>query len=376
MKQWNIEICDVTLRDGEQTPGVTFTCEEKMDIANLLDAVGVEIIEAGFPVVSENERECVTAIANMGLDARVCCLARALKPDIDAALDCGVDLVSIFIATSDLHIRHKYRKTREELVDDAVAMVEYALDHGVQVRFAAEDASRTDIAVLKDYYRRGEEVGATYLSFADTVGCLLPFEVEQIVTELVKDLHNPLCMHCHNDLGCATANTVTAGAFGAFQLHTTANGIGERAGNAPLEEVAVALRLKGGVEKYNLSHLMELSRLVEKYSGMEIARNKAIVGEHAFAHESGIHIAAILEDPLTYEFIPPELVGGRRHFILGKHSGMRALRHIVEKLDCSLTDSQMDWALREIKRRSERKCDITQEMLLAIIRASQEERAG
>jgi methanogen homocitrate synthase len=373
MKPWNVEICDVTLRDGEQTPGVSFTCEEKMEIAGMLDTIGIEVIEAGFPIVSENEKKCVTAIAKMGLDARICCLSRARKEDVDAAVECGVDMVSIFIATSDLHIRHKYHRPREEVLESALLMVDYAHDHGVQVRFAAEDASRTDPAFLREMYREGGERGAAYCSFADTVGCMTPLEMAEIVGYLTNTISIPLCVHCHNDMGCATANTITAAAAGAFQLHTTVNGIGERAGNASLEEVLVALRMKGGVDRYDLTHLHELSRMVERYSGIRVAKNKAVVGEHAFSHESGIHIAAILEEPLTYEYIPPELVGGERCFILGKHTGRRALEHIVQSLGCTLTDTQMHWVLTQVKLRSEGKCCITPEILLSFIKRSRGE---
>lgn len=368
MKPWNIEICDVTLRDGEQTPGVSFTLDEKMTIAHALDGIGVEVIEAGFPVVSATEKECVTAIAGSGLDARVCCLARALKPDVEAALDCDVDMVSIFFATSDLHIRHKYRKPREEVLNGALDMVELASDHGVQVRFAAEDASRTDPAFLVEMYNRGVECGANYVSFADTVGCLTPLETHAVVSEILDAAPHQLCIHCHNDLGFAAANTVTAAAAGAFQLHTTVNGIGERAGNAALEQVLVTLRMKGGVDRYDLSRLQEISRLVARSSGVFPERTRPIVGENAFAHESGIHIAAILEDPSTYEYILPELVGGERRFVLGKHTGRKALDHIAQAYGFELSDAEARWVLEQIKQRSEGKCSVTPEVLCGFLR--------
>ncbi len=368
MKPWHIEICDVTLRDGEQAPGVSFTCEEKLKIAEALDRIGVEVIEAGFPVVSPAEKQCVAAVARSGLDARVCCLARAVKADVEAALDCDVDMVSIFVATSDLHIRHKYRRPREEVLDAALEVVEFAADHGVEIRFAAEDASRTDPAFLIEAYTRGIEHGADLVSFADTVGCLTPLEIHAAVSEIVAKVDHPLCIHCHNDLGFASANTVTAAAGGAFQLHTTINGIGERAGNAALEEVLVAVRLKGGVERYDLTCLQEISRMVAEISGIHPAKNKAIVGEHAFAHESGIHIAAILEDPLTYEYVPPEMVGGERRFVLGKHSGRRALEHVAKTYGYELDNGQIRWVLDQIKQRSEGKCSITPQVLCEILR--------
>ncbi|MDD1710174.1 MAG: homocitrate synthase family protein [Methanoregulaceae archaeon] len=368
MKPWNVEICDVTLRDGEQTPGVSFSCEEKQEIASKLDEIGVEVIEAGFPVVSPYEKQCVKTVAGMGLDARICCLARARKGDVEAALDCDVDMVSIFIATSDRHIRYKYNKPKEEVLDAALRMVDLARDHGLAVRFAAEDASRTDMDFLLQVYRGGAEHGANLLSFADTVGCLVPMQMFRIMNQLVTTVDLPFCAHCHNDMGCATANTITAAEAGAFQLHTTVNGIGERAGNAALEEVLVALRMNGGVNRYDLSHLHDISRMVQDYSGITLQKTKAVVGEHAFSHESGIHIAAILEDPQTYEYFLPDMVGGKRRFILGKHTGKKALEHVVTTLGYSLSEQQICKVLDEVKELGESKCGITPETLTALIR--------
>jgi len=373
MKPLDVEICDVTLRDGEQTPGVSFTCKEKMDIAQKLDGIGVEVIEAGFPSVSEAEKKSIKAIVDMGLSARTCCLSRCVKTDLDAAIDCGVDLVSIFFATSDLHIKIKYKKNREEMLELALDMLDYATEHGIKVRFSAEDASRTDIGFLKEMYRRGAKRGAAYSSFADTVGFMTPLEMYNTVKELKKDLKNPLCVHCHNDMGFASANTITAAQAGAFQLHTTVNGIGERAGNASLEEVLVALRMKGGVLRYDLTALVELSKTVEKYSGIAVSKTKAVVGEHAFSHESGIHIAALLKDRNTYEYFPPEMVGGEQKFILGKHTGRRALEHILKSLGCNLTPDQITWTLKRIKTISEGKCCITQDVLMSVIKNAKEE---
>ena len=368
MKPWNVEICDVTLRDGEQTPGVSFTCDEKKSIAQVLDRVGVEVIEAGFPIVSADEKKCVTEIANMGLDARVCCLARARKEDAECAIDCGVDLVSIFIATSDLHIRHKYKKPREEVLRAALGIVEYVHDHGISVRFAAEDASRTDRGFLKEVFLQGEDYGAHLLSFADTVGCLTPLEMYEVMGDLVSTVRVPVCAHCHNDMGFAAANTITAAEAGAFQLHTTVNGIGERAGNAPLESVLVALRMKAGVERYDLTHLQHLSKLVEKASNIPVARTQPVVGAHAFSHESGIHIAAILQDPETYEYFSPKMVGGERKFILGKHSGSKALEYVASALGFQLSKEQIYLVLERVKTEGEHKTVVTPERLLELIK--------
>ena len=374
MKPWNVEICDVTLRDGEQTPGVSFSCAEKTDIARMLDGIGVEVIEAGFPSVSENEKLCVKTIANLGLDARVCCLARAKESDLNDAIDSDVDMVSIFIATSDLHMRIKFKnKTREQVLDSTLPLIDYAHYHGLSVRFAAEDASRTDMAFLKEVYRRASDHDADLLSFADTVGCLTPMEMYRVMSDLVTTVDRPLCAHCHNDMGCAVANTITAAEAGAFQLHTTVNWIGERAGNAALEEVLIALRTSGGVDRYDLSHLSALSRMVELYSGIALPRNKPVVGELAFSHESGIHIAAILEDPHSYENFPPELVGGERHFILGKHTGKKALEHVVAAMGCELSEPQICRVLEKVKKHSEEKCTITPEVLKKMIRKAKED---
>jgi len=372
MKPLNIEICDVTLRDGEQTPGVSFSCKEKVEIATKLDEIGIEMIEAGFPAVSENETQCVKAIAHLGLDARVCGFCRAREPDIRTAIDCGVDIVSIFIPTSELHVRLKFKKPREQVLEDALNMIDFARDHGVQVRFAAEDASRTDLPFLKQVYQGAAEHGAVLLSFADTVGCLIPSDMNRIMTDLVASVDRPFCAHCHNDMGCAVANTLTAAEAGAFQLHTTVNGIGERAGNASLEELLVALRMKKGIDRYDLSKLTELSHMVEQYSGIALPRNKPVTGELAFSHESGIHIAAILEDPSTYEYFPPDLVGGERHFILGKHTGRKALEHVVTSLGCELSENQICTVLDMVKEHSEHKCTITPDVLRKLIRKAQE----
>jgi methanogen homocitrate synthase len=281
-------------------------------------------------------------------------------------------MVSIFIPTSELHVRVEFKEAREQVLEDSLTMIDYARDHGVQVRFAAEDASRTDLPFLKEVYRRAAEHGAVLLSFADTVGCLIPSEMQRIMTELVSSVDRPFCAHCHNDMGCAVANTITAAEAGAFQLHTTVNGIGERAGNTSLEELLVALRMKKGIDRYNLSHLTELSHMVEKYSGITLPRNKPVTGELAFSHESGIHIAAILDDPATYEYFTPELVGSERHFILGKHTGKKALEYVVASMGCELSEKQICRVLDLVKDHSEHKCNITPEVLRKLIRKAKE----
>ncbi|MDI3540306.1 MAG: methanogen homocitrate synthase, partial [Methanolobus sp.] len=203
LKPLDIEICDVTLRDGEQTPGVVFTREEKIALATELDAVGVEIIESGFPVVSSDEKSIVKEIANMGLSAKTCCLSRSVISDVETAVDCDVDFISIFIAMSELHLKYKYHKTYEEMFSSAMKAVQYAKDHGVGVRFAAEDGSRTDINVLKQAFRAAEEYKVDYVSIADTIGILSPSTTHYLVSEIKKVVRTPICIHCHNDLGMA-----------------------------------------------------------------------------------------------------------------------------------------------------------------------------
>lgn len=363
----DIEICDVTLRDGEQTPGVVFTRDEKIALASKLDSVGIEIIETGFPVVSASEKEVVKEIANMGLDARTCCLARSKLSDVETAVDCDVDFISIFIAMSDLHLKHKYHKSCEEMFSCAMEAVQYAKDHGVGVRFAAEDGSRTDVDVLKNAFKAAEEYKVDYVSIADTTGILNPSTTHYLVSEIKKVVRTPICIHCHNDLGMATANTLAAAEAGAKQLHTTVNAIGERAGNASLEEVLVSLRVQYGIDRYDTTKIMELSGLVNEFSGIRPAICKAIVGEHAFSHESGIHVCAILEEPRTYELFSPEMVGGTRHLIVGKHTGMKAMKGIVGSMGHELSKEQLVSLLDKIKNCNETKGGISSSRLEAMI---------
>lgn len=367
LKPLDIEICDVTLRDGEQTPGVVFTREEKIALATELDAVGVEIIESGFPVVSSDEKAIVKEIANMGLKAKTCCLSRSVISDVETAVDCDVDFISIFIAMSELHLKYKYHKTYEEMFSSAMEAVQYAKDHGVGVRFAAEDGSRTDINVLKKAFMAAEEYKVDYVSIADTIGILSPSTTHYLISEIKKVVRTPICIHCHNDLGMATANTLAAAEAGAKQLHTTVNAIGERAGNASLEEVLVSLRVQYGIEKYNATRLMKLSGMVNEFSGIRPSITKAIVGEHAFSHESGIHVCAILEEPRTYELFSPEMVGGTRHLIVGKHTGMKALRGITKSMGYNLEKDQLCALLERIKNCTEAKKGISPRRLNEMI---------
>ncbi len=367
LKPLDIEICDVTLRDGEQTPGVAFTRKEKIEIACELDSIGVEIIESGFPVVSPAEKAIVKEIAGMGLDAKTCCLARSVIGDVDAAIDCGVDFVSIFIAMSDLHLKYKYHKSCEEMTECAFSAIEYAKDHGLGVRFAAEDATRTSIGTLKKAFIMAEDYKVDYVSIADTIGILNPSSTFYLVGEIKKTVHTPICIHCHDDLGMATANTLAAAEAGAKQLHTTVNGIGERSGNAALEEVLMALQIQYGIERYDVSKLLNLSRMVEDYSKVHTAVNKAVVGNNAFRHESGIHVAAILEQPRTYELYNPEIVGGKRYLVVGKHTGTKALKGIIEDMGYTLERGELCDLVDKVKVCTEAKRGISRNRLEEMI---------
>jgi len=356
---WQVEICDVTLRDGEQAPGVVFSPEEKQEIAGLLDEAGINCIEAGFPAVSAGELASVRAVASLGLDAKISCLCRAAAADVNAALDADVSMVNIFLGVSDLHMRCKFHEPREKVVASAMDVVEYAKDHGLFVRFAAEDASRTTMKDLLAVYAACENSRADMIGFSDTTGCLIPSEIAAAVENITHSSKLPLSVHCHNDLGCAVANTITAASAGAFQLHTCVNGIGERAGNAALDEVLVILRCIGGVDRYDLSLMPKLSSVVAEASGIQISKSKPLTGEYAFSHESGIHVAAMLEDPVTYEYVPPELLGRQRQFLIGKHSGRKALEYVLREMGITANDKEITRILEEIKARSEKKCSIT-----------------
>ena len=362
-----IEVCDVTLRDGEQMPGVVFRPDEKIDIAIKLDEVGVEIIEAGFPVVSEAEMRAVRDVSNLGLDSKISVLSRSVPKDVDAALACDVDMVSVFIATSDLHLKYKLHMTCEEAIKSALETVEYAKHHGLIVRFSAEDATRTEFNLLKRLYKKAEECRADYVSIADTVGIMNPRTVYFLVREIKKEVKIPICMHCHDDLGLALANTLAAAEAGAKQLHTTVNGIGERSGNTPLEELMVALRVHYSVDRYDTTKLTDLSKLVQSYSGVMMPKNKAVVGDNAFAHESGIHVAAVLEEPRTYELYSPEMVGSARRIIIGKHTGARALKYITKKMGYDLKRDEICLLAERVKRCSEFKRPISCDELRKLI---------
>lgn len=336
-----IRFCDTTLRDGEQAAGVAFGPDEKLEIARLLDEAGVDEIEAGTAVMGGDEAEAIRRIARAGLRARVFAWNRALVKDIEASLACGVDSVAISLPVSELLIETKLEKTYEQVLDQLGEAIAFARSRGLFVCVGAEDASRADAAFLFRFAVRAREAGAQRVRLSDTVGRLDPFAARERVEALVAVSRFPVEFHGHNDFGLATANTLAAVRGGAAVVSTTVLGLGERAGCAALEEVALALRY---VHKepigLRLEVLPRLCRRVAELAGIVIPAGKPIVGGNAFAHESGIHVAGILRDPRTYEPFPPEEVGLERVLVVGKHSGSRGLQHVLASLGVIATHEE------------------------------------
>ena len=328
----NIRIFDTTLRDGEQSPGVSLSPEKKLSIAKKLDELGVDAIETGFPVISDGEKEGVKLIVNEGLKAELCGLARTNKKDIDAAIDCGLNYIHTFIATSDIHLEHKLKMSRDEALEKAIEAVEYGKSRGLQVEFSAEDATRTDREFLKKVFGEIAKAGADRIDIPDTVGYSTPQYIGEITKDAIQISNLPISVHCHNDFGLAVANAISGVQAGASCAHVTVNGIGERAGNASLEEFVMSLHSlefeNNWETNINTKLIYETSRYISKLAGMSVQPNKAIVGENAFGHESGIHTHGVLNNPLTYEPISPEIVGRTRWLQVGKHAGIHGMNAV------------------------------------------------
>ncbi|KXA98877.1 citramalate synthase [candidate division MSBL1 archaeon SCGC-AAA259J03] len=345
-----VKIFDTTLRDGEQTPGVSFTPDQKLRIARQLNELRVDVIEAGFPIVSEGEKSSVEKISGEGLESEICALARTSEEDIEAAVNCGVDSVHVFIATSDIHLEKKLKLTREEVLKSAVNAVETAKDHGVIVEFSAEDATRTNLAYLKEVYEAVEDAGADRINIPDTVGVTIPVSMKNLVREIKNVVEIPISVHCHNDFGLATSNSVASVESGAEQIHVAVNGLGERAGNASLEEVVMSLRSLYGIKPRIVTEgLSKISNLLETITGINVPPNKAIVGDNAFAHEAGIHVHGVLESPGTYEVLSPELVGHHRRLTLGKHAGKKSVKNQLVELEIDASEEQIDRITSRLK---------------------------
>src|SRR5215831_15946693 len=362
-----VRIFDTTLRDGEQTPGVSITPEQKVQIAIKLDELGIDVIEAGFPVVSHGESIAIKKITKQGLKAEICGLARAVRSDIDAAINCDLAYIHTFIATSDIHMQFKLRMNREQVLEKAAWAVEYAKKHGIQVEFSAEDATRSDRTFLNQVFKAVANAGVDRLDIPDTVGYATSEYIEQIVKEVQSNTELPISMHCHNDFGLAVANSISGINAGAACAHVTINGLGERAGNASLEEFVMALQCL-----YNRKHniktelLYEASRFVSNTMGIIVQPNKAIIGENAFGHEAGIHTHGIINNPLTYEPISPDLVGRKRWMQAGKHAGAHGIKAMLEDFGIRPTQKQLQEIVEKQKDLADKGRSITTADLLSI----------
>ena len=346
----NIKVLDTTLRDGEQTPGVSLTSLEKLRIATKLDEIGVEYIEAGSAITSEGERESIKDITSQGFGAEILSFSRPLTVDIDYCLDCDVDGVNLVVPTSELHIHDKLNISCDELIDLSNDAVDYCKDHGLVVELSAEDASRSNVDFLRKVYSNAIDHGADRICVCDTVGILTPDSSLDLFSKL-NDFSVPIACHCHNDFGLAVANTLAALKGGASEIHTTINGIGERAGNTSFEECVVSINrlLPQFSTNVKIDQIYDISKLVARSTGVYIQPNKAIVGENAFAHESGIHSDGVIKNSATYEAITPELVGRKRKFIIGKHMGTHGLDNRLKELGLNVDDIQLKQICDDIK---------------------------
>ncbi|MFY9584317.1 MAG: 2-isopropylmalate synthase [Candidatus Acidiferrales bacterium] len=375
-----LRIFDTSLRDGEQSPGFSMTVPEKLRLARQLEELGVDIIEAGFPIASRGDLEAVRSVAREIRGCQVAALARAKREDVDAALEALEPAqrprLHIFLATSDLHLRAKLRFTRAQALEAIVKMVRYARERCPDVEFSAEDASRSDIEFLGEVFAAAAEAGATTLNIPDTVGYAVPEEYAEIFRRVRERIGNApgitLSAHCHNDLGMAVANSLAAVRAGARQVECTINGIGERAGNASLEEIVVALAVRqasfGVNTNIHLEKIYPTSRLLTTITGVAVPPNKAVVGSNAFAHEAGIHQDGIIKNPLTYEIIPPEAVGvPSRQLVLGKHSGRNALRLRLHELGYEANEEQLAECYRRLVALADQAKQVRDRDLLVII---------
>ncbi len=373
-------IFDTSLRDGEQAPGCSMTLREKLRVAAALRDLKVDVIEAGFPAASQGDFDAVQAIAGEINGPIICGLARCNPTDIErvwkAIQPANKHRIHVFVATSEIHRKHKLRMAKKEIIKHAVSAVEMAKGYCDDVEFSPEDASRTELAYLADVVTAVVEAGATTVNIPDTVGYTVPDEFAEVFRYLKKNVSGiadvVLSVHCHNDLGMAVANSLAAVGAGARQIECTINGIGERAGNCSLEEVVMAIKTRAeffgvhtGVETRKL---YPTSRLVGSVTGMHIPRNKAVVGENAFAHEAGIHQHGILKNAATYEIMLPEDVGiGRSNLVLGKHSGRHAFRERVRQLGFELDDGELNRAFNDFKSLADRKKELFDADIEAII---------
>lgn len=343
-------LVDTTLRDGEQTAGVVFSNREKLRIAKMLDNLGVHQIEAGIPVMGGDEKEVIKEIVSYKLQASIMAWNRANIEDIKHSIECGVDAVAISISTSDIHINHKLRTSREWVLENMTKATEFASKEGLYISVNAEDASRSDMEFLVQFAEAAKQAGANRLRFCDTIGVLEPFKTHEIISDLIEKTGMDIEMHTHNDFGMATANALAGLKAGARFLGVTVNGLGERAGNAALEEVAMALKHLFGVNLgVNTKDFLNLCEYVARASGRQLNPAKPIVGTNTFAHESGIHADGVMKHPETYEVFSPEDVGLERQIVIGKHSGSKAIKMKFVEYGIDLSDQEAADLLKAVR---------------------------
>lgn len=375
-----IKIFDTTLRDGEQSPGCTMNLKEKIVLAKQLEALNVDIMEAGFAIASDGDFQSVKTIAKTIKNCGVASLARALEKDIDRAWEAlqyaKFPRIHTFLATSDIHLVHKLKMSREEVLEKAFHAVKHAKGYCSDVEFSAEDASRTDLDFLAQVVETVIKAGATTVNIPDTVGYTTPNEHYKMISYLKQNVRGidkiDISVHCHNDLGLGVANSLAAIEAGASQIECTINGIGERAGNAALEEIVMALNTRGdqyrATTRINTKEIMKTSKLLSSITGINVQPNKAIVGENAFAHESGIHQHGMLAERSTYEIMTPESVGlSTNKMVLGKHSGRHAFEDRLKTLGYELDKEDLDFAFTEFKNLVDKKKNVYDKDLEAIV---------
>ena len=342
---------DSTLREGEQTPGVIFSIEDKLKIAKKLDEVGVPQIEAGFPAASEKQRKCVEALVDINLDAQLSSFARAKKEDIDAVADVGADGIVVSLSISPYHRKYKFNDmSKETYLEKLEEHISYAESYGLYVIYSAEDTTREDdLDFLKKAYKTAEEAGADRARVVDTLGCASPNGMAFLVKEIGKELNIPIEVHCHNDLGLAIANSIASIEAGASTVSTSVNGLGERAGIAMTEEIIPVLHMLHGTSIFEMSQLTSLSELVEEISGIKMPPHKPLTGDNVNAHSSGIHQHGVLVNPTTYEFYPPRMMGQTRKIFIDELGGRHGIIYVAKELGLEISDETARKVLERVK---------------------------
>jgi len=360
----DVQFLDTTLRDGEQAPGISLTPEEKAHIARKLDDANIDVIEAGSACTGPGERETIRRVTNLDVSATVTSFCRGIQNDIDLAMDCGVNGIDLVVPASDKHITDKVGMSREENIQNTTELVEYAKDHDLWVEVIGEDGSRADIDYLEALMESALDAGADRVCYADTVGHATPDKTLEVVSTLSK--LGPTSTHTHDDLGLAVTNALVSIAAGADLVHGTINGVGERAGNVALEEVAIALYHGYDIETMELEQVYDLAQLVANKTGIPLPPNKAVVGQNAFTHESGIHTDGTLKDDSMYEPYPPELVGRKRRLALGKHAGRAGVEAALNEHDFDASEEQVIEIVNRVKKLGDRGKRVTDVDLLTI----------